>query len=141
MAWVVDTCVLLDIFVSDSKFGRSSALCLNHHRGDGFVISPVTYIELAPAFQGESSVQDEFLAGHGIHSTGMWSKADTIEAHRLWHDHIRRRKLGTHTKRPVADALIAGFAQRWQGLITRNFTDFRNLAPVLPLVDAATFTP
>ena len=139
MAWVVDTCVLLDIFASDSEFGRSSALCLNHHRGDGFIISPVTYIELAPAFQGEALLQDEFLASHGIHSTGMWTKADTIEAHRLWHGYIQRRKLAPQMKRPVADALIAGFAQRWQGLITRNLADFRNIAPSLPLVDAAAF--
>lgn len=37
-------------------------------------------------------------------------------------------------KRPVADVLIAAFAERFQGIITRNATDFRNILPALTVV-------
>jgi len=35
----------------------------------------------------------------------------------------------------IADVMIAAFALRFQGLITRNGTDFRNIAPSLRLVE------
>ena len=31
MAWVVDTCVLLDVRMDDPDFGRVSAACLEAH--------------------------------------------------------------------------------------------------------------
>jgi predicted nucleic acid-binding protein len=56
-------------------------------------------------------------------------------AHRPWNDHQLRRKSPPLEKRPVADVLIASFACRFQGIITRNATDFRNIAPKLPIAD------
>ena len=38
-------------------------------------------------------------------------------------------------KRPVADVLIAGFAERFQGIITRNAADFRNILPTLTVIE------
>ena len=63
MAWVVDTCVLLDIYSADPQFAQSSADCLANYLSDGLVISPVTYVELAPAFEGNTKLQEQFLAG------------------------------------------------------------------------------
>jgi len=48
MAWVVDTCILLDIRLLDEAFGVRSAHCLEDRLPDGLVISPITYVELAP---------------------------------------------------------------------------------------------
>ena len=61
MAWVVDTCVLLDIHCADPHFAQSSADCLTQHLSDGLVISPITYVELAPAFAGNMKLQEQFL--------------------------------------------------------------------------------
>jgi hypothetical protein len=38
-------------------------------------------------------------------------------------------------KRPVADVLIAAFAARFQGIITRNASDFRNILPNLVVIE------
>lgn len=38
-------------------------------------------------------------------------------------------------KCPVADVLIAAFAERFQGIITRNASDFRNILPTLRIVE------
>jgi hypothetical protein len=35
----------------------------------------------------------------------------------------------------VADVLIAAFARRFQGIITRNADDFRAIAPELTIVE------
>jgi len=66
MAWVVDTCVLLDIHCADPHFAQSSADCLTAHLSDGLVISPITYVELAPAFDGNMKLQEQFLTEVGV---------------------------------------------------------------------------
>ncbi len=52
MAWVVDTCVLIDVLDDDPHFGKTSAACLQNMLKDGLIVAPVSYIELAPAFVG-----------------------------------------------------------------------------------------
>lgn len=52
MAWVVDTCLLIDVLEDDPEFGRSSARLLDDHAADGLVLCPISYVELAPAFEG-----------------------------------------------------------------------------------------
>ena len=59
----------------------------------------------------------------------------------MWHNFTTRRRAGLALKRPIADGLIAAFAARFQGLITRNVDDFRKVAPNLALLDASTFKP
>jgi predicted nucleic acid-binding protein len=133
MAWVVDTCVLLDVLEDDPEFGQASAMALDSLAEDGLTICPVTYAELAPAFEGNSSLQDEFLIGIGVDFRQDWIWEDTLRTHEAWSDFIRRRRSGLVPKRPLADVLIGAFATRYQGLITRNRSDFATIFPELPI--------
>ena len=65
MAWVVDTSVLLDIRQNDPQFGIPAAKCLIRYLPEGLVLCPITYIELAPEFAGDSSLQEQFFQGRG----------------------------------------------------------------------------
>ncbi|HEV7668186.1 MAG TPA: type II toxin-antitoxin system VapC family toxin [Thermoanaerobaculia bacterium] len=132
MAWVVDTCVLIDVLEDDPSFGVSSAEALDTHATEGLVICPISYAELAPAFQGDKALQDEFLAGIGVDYLQDWGWEDTVRAHQAWNEHVRRRRAREVAKRPLADILIGAFATRFQGLLTRNPSDF---APVFPGLD------
>jgi len=46
-----------------------------------------------------------------------------------------RRRQQQIAKRPVADVLIASFAERFQGIIIRNASDFRNILPTLTVIE------
>ena len=135
MAWVVDSCVLLDLLIPDPNFAEAALACLNRYSAQGLVVSPITYLELGPAFSGDTAQQDAFLREKKIAALKSWSSADTDASYPLWNDCVLRKRRGLAPKRPVADALIAGFAMRWQGLITRNVADFQVIAPTLPLID------
>lgn len=131
MAWVVDTCVLIDVLEDDPRFGKASALALDRYAEEGLTVCPVTYAELAPAFDGDLALQDEFLAGVGVNFRQEWTWEDTLCAHESWHSFIRRKRSGLAPKRPLADILIGAFSRRHQGLITRNPEDFRAAFPDL----------
>lgn len=133
MAWVVDTCVLLDVLEDDPEFGRSSALTLDAHSEEGLIVCPVTYAELAPAFQGDRTLQDEFLGGVGLDYRQDWLWEDTLRAHEAWNTFVQRKRSGQLPKRPLADILIGAYAVRHQGLITRNPDDFKTVFPGLVL--------
>ena len=133
MAWVVDTCTLIDVLEDDPSFGEISARFLDSHLSDGLVVCPVTYAELAPAFRGNLALQDEFLDGLGVDHQQDWVWPDTLKAHAAWNAHIQRRRAGRGAKRPLADILIGSFASRFQGLLTRNPDDFRSAFPSLEL--------
>lgn len=133
MSWVVDTCVLIDVLEDDPEFGAVSAHALEQLLPEGLVVSPLTYAELAPAFEGDLALQDEFLAGVGVQYQEDWTWDDTVRAHAAWHAHARRRREGLVRKRPPADILVGAFALRFQGLITRNPEDFKTAFPDLPL--------
>src|SRR5215204_3444511 len=47
MAWVVDTCVLIDVLEEDPSFGFLSAEILEESLEEGLVICPMTYAELS----------------------------------------------------------------------------------------------
>jgi predicted nucleic acid-binding protein len=132
MAWVVDTSVLLDIRLNDPNFGVASATCLARHLGEGLVICPVSYIEMAPAFRGDQRLQRAFLRQAGVGWQETWTWQDTEAAHRLWADHVAKKRLGRAGKRPVADVFIEAFTLRYQGLITRNPKHFAAVATVVP---------
>jgi predicted nucleic acid-binding protein len=135
MAWVIDTSVIVDLVTGDPLFEVASTACLQAHLQDGLVISPVTFVELGPSFGGDDHAAQTFLKSARIGTSEFWDPADTFLAHRLWHDHQQRRRQLQIAKRPVADVLIAAFAGRFQGLITRNAADFRNILPTLQLIE------
>ena len=131
MAWVVDTCLLIDVAESDPQFGADSARLLDRRRPVGLLVAPVSYIELAPLFNGVEAAQNEFLEATGVNWTHTWTWLDTIAAYRAWHNYIFRRRRGGISKRPIADVLIGAFAMRFDGLLTRNVKDFRAIFPSL----------
>jgi predicted nucleic acid-binding protein len=132
MAWVIDTSILLDIHLADPTFGEQSGRCLARHLSDGLVICPVSYVELAPAFDGDSGLQQAFLQEVGVDWLQPWTLMDTAASYQLWADHIANRRSGQGSKRPVADILIEGFAQRFQGIITRHQKHFRSVPALVP---------
>ena len=135
MAWVIDTSVVVDLVTGDPLFEPASTACLQAHLSDGLVISPVTFVELGPSFSGDDAAAEAFLKSSHIARSEFWSPADTLLAHRLWHQYQVRRRQQLVVKRPVADVLIAAFAGRFQGIITRNGTDFRNILPTLVVIE------
>ncbi|MCB1225088.1 MAG: hypothetical protein KDK99_04685 [Verrucomicrobiales bacterium] len=135
MAWVVDTSVVVDLVTGDPLFEPSSTTCLQNHLHDGLVVCPVTFAELGPSFLGDDAAAEAFLKSAHIGAAEFWTAADTVLAHRLWHQFQQRRQQLHVAKRPVADVLIAAFAERFQGIITRNAADFRNILPTLRIIE------
>lgn len=133
--WIVDTCVVLDILEADPTFGLSSAQCLELRLPEGLAISPVTMVELAPAFDGDLLEQKVFLDAAGISWDERWTMADTENAHTAWNTCIQAKRLTKTRKRPVADILIGAFALGRTGLITRNSDDFRPWFPALKILE------
>ena len=136
--WVVDTCVVLDVFEHDPDFGLPSAKCLEKLLPDGLCVSPVTMVELAAAFAGDLIEQKRFLGQAGISHAEAWTSADTAAAHLAWHTYVQARRAGDAAKRPVADLLIGGFALNRDGLVTRNPKDFKRWFPKLSIREPRT---
>ena len=134
MAWVVDTCLLIDVAEADASFGVASAMLLDARRVEGLAICPVTYVELAPVFNGDPRAQDEFLFNLGAAWPEAWTLADTVAAHEAWHRYVTAKRAGQTPKRPVADVLIGAFASRFDGILTRNEGDFRPVFPALRIL-------
>lgn len=134
-AWVVDTCIVLDVLDGDPVFGAASAECLTEKVRDGLVLCPVSAVELSPAFLGSWKRLQDFLQAVGIDHDGSWMAMDTQSAYRAWFQHIEKKRTQEDKKRPVADVLIGAFALRHAGLITRNTQDFKALFPSLTLID------
>jgi predicted nucleic acid-binding protein len=131
MAWVVDTCVLIDVAEADPTFGVASAKLLDLKRSEALTVCPVTYVELAPVFNGDQVAQEEFLFNLGVNWPEVWTQSDTEEAHRAWHRYVAVRRAAKVPKRPLADILIGAFASRCDGILTRNGGDFRMVFPSL----------
>jgi predicted nucleic acid-binding protein len=129
--WVVDTCVMLDVFEHDPKFGQASAMLLDRLLSQGLAVSPVTMVELSPAFDGDLAVQKRFFDEAGIVYGEPWTAADTEAAHAAWNAFVAARRESRVGKRPVADILIGAFAANRSGLITRNAADFTRWFPRL----------
>jgi predicted nucleic acid-binding protein len=134
MAWVVDTCMLLDVLDDDPGFGETSALCIDRYRADGLTICPVSLIEMAPAFLGDWRRAEEFLGQLGVDYRAEWSAADTRTAFAAWNRYVESKRAGKVERRPVADIQIGAFAMRYQGLLTRNGADFGRWFPGLKVV-------
>lgn len=63
-----------------------------------------------------------------------WTPADTRAARLAWHQYVTRRRATLTPKRPLADVLIGAFALRFDGILTRNEADFRQLFPTLKVM-------
>ena len=133
MAWVVDTCLIVDIAGADPVFAASSAQCLASKASDGLIMCPVSYVELAPLWGGNATAQDQALRSMGVVFTEPWTLMDTCAAHAAWHRQVVAKRSGHTGKRPIADVLIGAFATRFQGLLTRNSSDFRHAFPSLAI--------
>lgn len=129
--WIVDTCVVLDVFEHDPAFGRRSAELLQKLLPQGLAISPVTMVELSAAFAGDLAEQKRFLDQAGMAYGEPWTAADTELAHAAWHAYVMAKRKGQVARRPVADLLIGAFATNRTGLVTRNPRDFARWYPAL----------
>jgi predicted nucleic acid-binding protein len=134
MAWVVDTCLIIDVLDDDPEFGVASARLIDAKAEDGLQVSPITYVELAPAFLGDRHRQDEFLELIGIDVSTEWLRRDTWAAHRVWNQYVSNKRGGRVAKRPIADILIGSFACGQGGPLTRNSADFTAVFPKLQVV-------
>ena len=131
--WVVDTCVVIDVFEADPQFGQASTLLLQQLLPQGLCICPATMVELAAAFSGNIVAQKDFLTKGNMDFSEPWHAADTEMAHAAWHAFVAARRAGKTPRRPVADVLIGGFAMNRSGLVTRNPDDFRRWFPKLAI--------
>ena len=77
MTWVADTCIVIDVLENDPEFGRASAALMDKMAPEGIALCPVSYVELAPAFLGDSRRQNEFLDSIGIQYAIPWGWQDT----------------------------------------------------------------
>ena len=134
MSMVVDTCVILDVLEQDPTYGIASAEVLEKYAEGGLIISPLTYVELSPAFLGDETRERDFLFEIGIDLPPAFNEDDLSLAHAAWNNHIQRKRSGKTARRPVADVMIGALAQANDGLITRNVSDFRALFPKLNIV-------
>ena len=133
MAWVVDTCVLLDlVHGTDQQTAEAEAVLA---QAGSVVICPVTVVELGPTFPDPAKLRD-FLLDYGIDATEAFTSEDAEVGRAAWQRIIAARRATGTPRRPIADVLIGAFAQRRQGLITRNKGDFFVLYQDLP-----TWTP
>lgn len=133
MAWVIDTCLLIDVAEADPTFGIASAKLLDTKRPNGLTICPATYVELAPVFNGDQTAQNEFLFNLGVIWPEAWTQTDTEEAHHAWNRYVAARRTDKVPKRPLADILIGAFASRFDGILTRNESDFKSVFPSLKI--------
>lgn len=131
---VVDTCILIDIADDDPQFGRRSAQCLATYLPDGLVISAISYVELAPVFDGSPRILETFLSGLGVEYDQGFGMVERSTAFSAWARYISSKRAGQASRRPVADALIGAMGMRHDGLITRNAKDFLAFYPDLPIV-------
>ena len=138
MTWVVDTCVILDILDGKSEFSAMSARALQSKLDDVLLIAPISFVELAPAFNGDVNAQTEFLRRMWVQFDFKGNEAAVLAAHQAWYAHVLRKRAGAVAKRPIADVLIGAYAQSVGGLITRNEGDFRSLYPELTILNPAT---
>lgn len=134
MPWVVDTCLVLDVFYDDPQFGMASAVLLDTYRPLGLVICPVSLVEFAPATHGNEETAVFFLSQIGIALESAWEHQDTRHAFHAWQRHVQLKRLRRMARRPMADILIGAFAERHEGLLTRNPSDFKAVFPHLAVV-------
>ena len=123
MVSVIDTNILLDIFLPDPVYGESSLKLLEKMYQQGsLVICDIVYSELVPQFN-EKNLLDESLEKIGINIIS--SNTNTLyQAGQLW---LQYRKQQKGRGRIIPDFIIGAFAMN-QGdrLITRDRGFYRD---------------
>lgn len=141
MTWVVDTCVIIDVLRGDETFSIRSSMALQSKLDDVLTIAPLTYVELAPEFNGDAEAQNAFLDGMWIHRDFNGSEEAVLLAYKAWNEHVLRKRNGIEKKRPIADIMIGAYAMQKGGLITRNESDFKTLYPNLTICNPISYVP
>lgn len=129
-AWVVDTCVVLDL-VAGSAAQTAAAEAVLAQAG-AVLLCPVSFVELGPTFPQGDRLRD-FLLDYGIAADQPFDADDAEAGRAAWARIIAQRRATGAPRRPIADVLIGAFAARRAGLITRNRADFAVLFPALRL--------
>ena len=81
MAWVVDTCLLLDVAVDDPKFFPATARLLDAKTSRWFAgLSRFRVVEIAPVFAGQMAAVTEFLERLNDTPAELWAHTDTQTA-------------------------------------------------------------
>jgi predicted nucleic acid-binding protein len=130
MAWVVDTCVLLDLVVGTDQQAADAEAVLS--QAGSVVVCPVTLIELGPTFPDPGKLRD-FLLDYNIDASEAFTSDDAEIGRAAWQRIIAQRRATGSPRRPIADVMIGAFAARRAGLITRNTGDFLTFYPLLPI--------
>ena len=133
MAWVVDSNILLDILLDDPTFRLGSMELLRRRRKRGLVACPLTVVELGPSFDGVPFAIHEFVAALRVAPNQSWTERDTASGCAAWSRYVAQRRARQIIRRPIADVLIGSFAERFDGLLTRNVADFRAVFPSLQI--------
>ncbi len=123
MISVIDTNILLDIFLPDPLHGESSLKLLEKvYRQGTLIICDIVYAELAPQFE-EKNLLDETLDKIGIDIVA--SNTETLySAGQLW---LKYRKQQKNRDRIIPDFIIGAFAIiQGDRLITRGRGFYRN---------------
>ncbi len=117
MITFVDTNILLDIFLPDPKFGKTSANSLDACFNEGsLVINDIIYAELSPQFQSKKLL-DETLKTLGIRIISLDTET-AYEAGSMWKKY---RNSGGKSSRILADFLIGAHARNVsERLLTRD---------------------
>lgn len=117
MITAVDSNVLLDVFLADSRHGPASRDALRRCRAEGSLVAcEVVWAEVAAAF-GNTKVADEALDGLEVEFDGL-DRATASEAGLAWR---RYRRDGGTRRRVLPDFLIGTHAlSRAERLLTRD---------------------
>lgn len=131
MATFIDSCVLLDVFTADPKWGDWSAKALEEAAEAGpLVINPVVYAEISVRFERIEEL-DEALAGDAFEHHPIPREAAFL-AGKVF---LRYRRAGGHKVAPLPDFLIGAHAAVERlPLLTRDARRFRTNFPTLRLI-------
>lgn len=117
MITVVDTNILLDVFLPNDKYVKSSARLLKSAYDSGaLVINEIIYSELSPQFKSKKEL-DDVLISLNIKSLST-NEESAFYAGQVWKEY---RKAGGKRERIIPDFLIASFASKQSDrLLTRD---------------------